>query len=50
MAKIGTVQNKKPSAPSTSGFPKAVQSKKVSNKATVPATMKNGGKMGKKGC
>lgn len=39
------VKNTGNSAPSTAGFPKATQNKKMSNKATVPATMKKGGMM-----
>jgi len=49
MAKMQPTTNKKTPPPSTSGFPKAVQNKKMSNKAAVP-TAKMGGKAGKKGC
>jgi len=44
--KIGTVKNNAKVGTSTAGLPKAVQNKKVSNKATVPMA-KMGGKKSK---
>ena len=48
--KIGTVKNNAKVGTSTAGFPKGVQNKRTNNKGTVPSTMKNGGKAGKKMC
>lgn len=46
MTSVKPVQNKKGTPPNTAGFPKAVQNKKVSNKASVPSKKMGG----KKGC